>query len=307
MRRPHIVVIGSSNTDLVVHAGHIPTAGETVLGHSYLMAAGGKGANQAVAAARLGAEVTFVACIGTDTFGDAALAGFRREGICTDFVVRDADARSGIALIVVDERGENAIAVAPGANSRLTPVDVERARIRIAEAEVVLLQLEIPLEAVMRAARIASDMAVPVILNPAPAQPLSRELLRRVAVLTPNQGEAELVAGIGHGETDPPDKVATALRALGVPNVVLTMGAAGALLADGRGVRQVSGFRVAVVDTTAAGDAFNGALAFGLASGWPLEDTVRFAVAAGALTVTRAGAQPSLPSRTAVEDLLARP
>lgn len=304
--RPHIVVIGSSNTDIVVRAARIPAAGETVLGHSHWMAAGGKGANQAVAAARLGAEVTLVACVGTDSFGEAALEGFDREGIRTDFVVRDPSAHSGIALIVVDERGENAIAVAPGANSRLAVADVERARIRIERADLVLLQLEIPLEAVMHAARIASDAGVPVILNPAPAQPLSRELLRRVAVLTPNQSEAELLAGMVRGEIDPLDKAAASLRALGVASVVITMGAAGALIADERGGRRVPGFRVDAVDTTAAGDAFSGALAVALASGWPLDEAVRFAVAAGALAVTRAGAQPSLPSRPAVDDLLAR-
>jgi ribokinase len=228
MSRPRIIVIGSSNTDLVVRAGRIPAPGETVLGSSYMTAAGGKGANQAVAAARLGADVTFVARIGADTFGDVALDGFAREGICTDFVMRDQASHSGVALIVVDDHGENAIAVAPGANGRMTEEDVDRARDCIAEADGLLLQLETPLAVVHHAAAIAREAGVPTILNPAPARSLSPELLRAVSVLTPNQAEAECLTGIPVRDTVAARRAAEALRAAGVPAVVVTLGASGA-------------------------------------------------------------------------------
>ena len=296
MTRPRIVVIGSSNTDLIVKADRIPSAGETVLGTSLSTAAGGKGANQAVAAARLGADVTLVARIGRDAFGDAALAALAREGVRTDFVVRDDDAPSGVALIVVDGRGENAIAVAPGANARLSEENVRRARERIVAADALLLQLEVPLETVEYAARLAADGRARVILNPAPARPLSRELLAVLTVLTPNRTESETLAGMLVTDADSADRAAQALCEKGVANVVVTLGAAGAVFAGALGVGRVPGVRVTPVDTTAAGDAFNGALAVALARGESLVDAARFASLAGALTVTRAGAQPSLPS-----------
>jgi ribokinase len=297
MRKPRIVVVGSSNTDMVIRADRIPSAGETILGGEFLMAAGGKGANQAVAAARLGGDVTLVARLGTDVFGDEALAGFRREGINTDYVVRDANSPSGVALILVDREGENVISVAPGANARLTAEDVLRAEPVIKGADAVLLQLEIPLETVTSAAKLARQSGVTVILNPAPAFKLDPDLLSCVDVLTPNQTETELLTGLPILD---PASLATAgeeLRRQGVTRVIITMGASGSfLLGDGKAM-SVETIKVQAVDTTASGDAFNGALAVALAEGRETVDAVRFANLAGALAATRLGAQPSLPTR----------
>jgi ribokinase len=300
-RKARVVVVGSSNTDFVIKARTIPRPGETVLGGTFVSAPGGKGANQAVAAARLGADVTLVARIGNDGFGDAALAGLTREGIQTGFVVRDAQAASGVALITVDDRGENAIAVAPGSNSRLSPEDVERARDAISDADVLLLQLESPLETVRHAARLAQAAEVPVVLNPAPAQPLDHELLGRVTVLTPNRGEASLLSSVAVRDAPSAEAAATALLGMGAANVVITLGADGAFWAGPDGVGLVEGVSVDAVDTTAAGDAFNGALAVALAAGQAVPAAVRFATVAGALATTRLGAQPSLPTREAIE------
>jgi len=194
--RKKIVVVGSSNTDMVIRLARIPRPGETVLGGEFFMAAGGKGANQAVAAARAGGDVTFVAKVGDDLFGNQAAAGFRSDGIETKYIIRDERAPSGVALIFVAPDGENSIAVASGANSRLSPADVRKAKSAIACADVLLMQLEIPMKTVKEAARIASEAGIPVILNPAPAQPLSNDLLQRVTFLTPNETEAELLTGI---------------------------------------------------------------------------------------------------------------
>ncbi len=292
-----IVVVGSSNTDMVVKTPHIPAPGETVLGGEFVMAAGGKGANQAVAAARLDAQVTLVARLGKDVFGERALAGFRQEGIVTDHVAVDPEAASGVALIFVDADGENSIAVAPGANARLSPEDVQRAKGAIEAADVLLLQLEIPLETVQRAAEMAHRAGVRVILNPAPApaEPLPAELLAHVHVLTPNEGEAGLLAGVP--VTGPQNGEAAARRLIGqgVGVVIVTLGAQGALVVTPDLRQLVPGFSVDAVDTTAAGDAFNGGLAVALAEGKPLAEAVRFANGCGALATTRLGAQPSLP------------
>jgi ribokinase len=298
---PRIVVVGSSNTDLVVRAPALPGPGETVLGSSFLVTPGGKGANQAVAAARLGARVTLVARLGADEFGDRALAGLGREGIDTTFVARDTEAASGIALIVVSESGENAIAVAPGANMRLTAADVDRAAPAIREADMLLLQLETPLPTVRHAATLAMKAGVPVILNPAPAAPLAGELLSRVSVLTPNELEAAALTGASAYGVDAARRAAQRLHASGVANVVITLGREGALMEGEAGSDHVPGWTVTAVDTTAAGDAFNGALAVALAEGASLERAVRFANRAAALSITRPGAQPSLPTREAVE------
>jgi ribokinase len=281
---------------MVVKSARIPAPGETVLGGEFVMAAGGKGANQAVAAARLGAAVSLVARLGADVFGDQAVAGFQREGIDTSFIARDADAASGVALILVDDQGENVIAVAPGANGRLTKDDVLRAKAVIEGASVLLLQLEVPLETVRCAAQVADTAGVTVILNPAPAQRLDTELLRHVGVLTPNETETELLTGVKVTDENSAWRAARALMAQGVDRVVITMGAAGAYAADGEGGRAITGRKVKAVDTTAAGDAFNGALACALVEGRPLFEAVQFANLAGAFAATRLGAQPSLPT-----------
>jgi ribokinase len=290
---------------MVVRLPRIPEAGETVLGGSFLRADGGKGANQAVAAARLGAEVTFVGRVGADELGERAVAGLRDEGIDVSHVSRDEKEPSGVALIFVDERGENAIAVAPGANAALSEDDVERAGGAIETADVLLLQLETPLPTVERAAAVAAAAGVTVILNPAPAQPLPDSLLYRVDVLTPNEGEARLLAAL---PGDDATREATAGRLLerGVRRIVVTLGAAGALVITRAGEEQlVEGFSVDAVDTTAAGDAFSGALAVALAEGPSLAEAVRFACAAGAVAATARGARPSLPRRERLELLLA--
>jgi len=303
MRRPRIVVLGSSNTDMVIQAKRLPRPGETVLGGEFVMAAGGKGANQAVAAARAGGAVTFIACLGRDMFGDQALAGFARDGIDVDHVVRDARTPSGVALIVVAQNGENSIAVASGANAKLAPAHARQARRLIASARVLVLQLETPLATVQAAAELAADAGVPVILNPAPARRLPNRLLRCVSVLTPNEREAELLTGIRVDRPAGVAAAASALRDRGVPTVVMTLGRRGAYVASGDTARLVPGFKVKAVDTTGAGDVFNGALAVALGEGRPLLAAVRFAHAAAALSVTRLGAQPSAPRRGAIRSL----
>ena len=301
-----IVVIGSSNTDMVIQLDHIPRPGETVLGGEFATAAGGKGANQAVAAARAGGKVTFVARVGRDMFGDQAIAGFQRDGVSTDFVFRESAAPSGVALIFVAKNGENSIAVAGGANQKLSPADVRKARKAIAHANVVVVQLETPLETVRAAVELAAGAGVQVILNPAPAQKLPGGLLRLVSVLTPNETEAELLTGIAVRDEATAAQAADRLLARGVQTVILTLGARGAFVATAMAKRLVSGFRMKAVDTTAAGDVFNGALAVALGEARPLLDAVRFANAAAAISVTRLGAQPSAPRRDEIERLAAR-
>ena len=301
---PRIVVVGSSNTDMIIQLARIPKPGETLLGGEFSVAAGGKGANQAVGAARAGGAVSFVARIGRDMFGEQALAGFRREGLRVEGIVRDAKAPSGVALIFVGKDGENSIAVAGGANAKLTPADVKKARRTIAAADVLVLQLETPLATVRAAAEIAVAAGVTVILNPAPAQPLPAALLELVSILTPNEHEAESLTGIPVRDAASAARAAAALRARGVGAVIITLGARGAFVAAEGIATLVPGFKVRAVDSTAAGDIFNGALAVALAEGRPLPDAVRFANAAGALSVTKLGAQPSAPLRKEIETFL---
>lgn len=296
MNKPSVVVVGSSNTDMVVTAPRIPAPGETILGGAFIEAAGGKGANQAVAAARLGASVTFVARVGLDVLGTAAITHYQNEGIDTSFIVQDEDARSGVALIIVDANGENAIAVASGANMRLSPEDVERAAPAIRRADVVMLQLEIPYETIQYTVNLATDAGIPILLNPAPARSLDMALLRKIKYLTPNESEAEGLTGIPVKDDTTANRAAHALLALGVETVILTRGASGVSWASEAGCGHVAAPRVQAVDTTAAGDAFNGGLAVAVAGGRDLSEALRFACQVGALAVTRLGAQPSLPT-----------
>lgn len=303
MMGPRIVVVGSSNTDLVVTLPALPKPGETLLGGDLLTAQGGKGANQAVAAARLGAAVTLVGCVGDDDFGAASLAQYAREGMDTSRMRVVAGTPSGVALIFVGASGENMIAVASGANRRLSAADIEAAAPVIQAADVLLLQLETPLTTVLSAARLAHAAGVKVILNPAPAQPLAASLLALVDVLTPNEREALLVSGLPADAA--PAAAAAHLQSLGVKTVVVTLGAAGALVKDAaHPAFTVPSFRVPAVDTVAAGDAFNGGLAVALAQDQPLAAAVRFANAVAALAVTRPGAQSSLPSAQEVAAFL---
>lgn len=297
-----MIVVGSSNTDMIVKAPHLPAPGETVLGENLIMAHGGKGANQAVAAARLGAPVALIAALGSDSFGREALAHYRDEGISVDHVRVLEGLPSGVALIVVDSSGENQISVAPGANLHLRPADISRAEALFQGHGVTLLQLEIPLETVLRAAEMGRQAKHTVILNPAPAPegPLPARLLRLVDILTPNETEAARLTGESR-----PEAAARTLRAQGVRTVIVTLGKAGALLATGTSEIQIPGFQVEAVDTTAAGDAFNGGLAAGLERGEPLPEAIRYGHAVAALAVTRMGAQPSLPSAQEVAAFLA--
>jgi len=296
-----ILVVGSSNTDLIIRVPRLPRPGETVLGGEFSTAAGGKGANQAVAAARAGGRVTFVARIGADGFGDRALANIESNGIDARFVLRNEGAPSGIALITVDERGENSISVASGANALLAAADIERAGEAFAAADILLLQLESPLDAVAAAVREARKRGVPVVLNPAPARDLDDDLLRLVAVLTPNEHEAGLLAGIAVKDERSARDAARRLRDRGPATVVVTLGERGVYAVAPGFEAHVPAFKVEPVDTTAAGDVFNGALAVALAETLPLPEALRFAQAAAAISVTRPGAQPSAPTRAEIE------
>jgi ribokinase len=301
-----VVVVGSSNTDMILRVHHVPRPGETLLGGEFSTAPGGKGANQAVAAARAGGRVAFVARLGRDLFGDAALAGFRQEGMILSQVSRDDGRPSGVALIFVGADGENSIGVAGGANQGLSIPDVRRARSLISKARVLLLQLETPLEAVEAAAQIGRESGLMVILNPAPACPLPDKLLRLVTMLTPNETEASLLSGLPVSDAPSAEKAAQVLLKRGVGTVLVTLGAKGALVASAEGSQLIPGFKVKAVDTTAAGDVFNGALAVRLSEGRGLAESVRFAHAAAALSVTRRGAQPSIPTRRQINALLHR-
>ena len=301
-----IVVFGSSNTDMIVRVSRIPKPGETVIGGTFAMAAGGKGANQAVAAARAGGKVTFIARVGNDLFGGQAVQGFRKDRIHTGHIIRDRKHTSGVALIIVDAKGENSIAVASGANSALCPTDVMQSRTALTGADILLMQLEVPLETVAVAADLAFRRGITVILNPAPARKLPASLLRKISILTPNEHEAGYLTGIPVKSGQDARKAADKLRNRGIQTVLITLGPRGAYVASETFNGMISGFKVRPVDSTAAGDVFNGALAVALAEKKEIGDAVRFANAAAALSVTRLGAQPSAPGRKEIELLLKR-
>lgn len=303
MKKNKVVVIGSSNTDMVVKSERIPSPGETVIGGIFLMAAGGKGANQAVAAARLGADVTFIARVGTDMFGEQAIAGYRKEKIDTSFIIKDPENATGVALILVDDKGENSISVASGANAFLTPKDLEAAEVSIAEAKVIVTQLETPLEVLDCAGKLARKYEIPLILDPAPApnQPLPKEIMQNVTYIKPNESETERLTGIKVEDLASAEAAGKLLLESGVRAALITLGSSGLLLVERNQTRHIPGISVSPMDTTAAGDAFSGALACGLAEGESLFDAARTATAVAALSVTRMGAQPSLPTR---EELL---
>jgi len=299
-----IVVVGSSNTDMIIKVPLLPKPGETILGGSFFSAAGGKGANQAVAAARAGGDVIFLARIGDDMFGHKAKEGFVKDNINVDYVLTDESEPSGVALILVAEDGENVIAVAGGANSCLSPSDVEKQNDVISSADILLGQLETPLETIYKAVTIASDNGVKVILNPAPAQELSDDILGKVSILTPNESEAQLLTGIEVDTEDNASKAADVLMDKGVETVLLTMGPRGAYIATANSKELIPGFKVKAVDATAAGDVFNGALAVAIADKKSMREAVSFANAAAALSVTKLGAQPSAPTKDQIDKFL---
>ena len=289
---------------MVIKLDRIPLPGETILGGEFVMAPGGKGANQAVAAARAGGNVCFVARVGKDLFGEKTLQNLKQDKINVRHVSRDSAAPSGVALIFVAQNGENSIAVASGANALLSRGDVLRARSVIKASKFLVMQLETPLLTVAAAASLASQSGVRVILNPAPAARLPRALLQQISVLTPNETEAQLLTGVRVDSQATAAKAARKLHAQGVETVVLTLGARGAYVSTPGCRALVPGFKVKAVDTTAAGDVFNGALAVALSEGRSLLESVRFASAAAAISVTRMGAQPSAPRRKEIEQFL---
>jgi ribokinase len=300
--RPKIVVVGSANTDMLVHVQNLPQPGETVLGGDYIQSQGGKGANQAVAAAKLGADVTFVARLGMDAFGDASIAAYLVEGINTDYIIRDKKTASGVALILVNHQGENIIAVSPGANAKLSSEDILSAEKEIKDAKFLLVQLEIPLETVQTAISLAVKYHVPVILNPAPAIQLPISLLEMVDYLTPNQTEVAILAS-AYSAADISEAADLLRSKFKVKNIIITLGEKGAKIISAQN-QIVPSFPVHPVDTTGAGDSFNGGLAVALARGNNLGDAVKFANAVAALSTTGTGAQTSMPTQNAVEDFL---
>ncbi len=300
-----LTVLGNINIDFVVQTDRLPKPGETLRSRGdFNMVPGGKAANQAVAAARLGAQVTLIGRVGNDAFGPALVENLRRENINTDFIVQDEEANTGAAFITVLPSGENAIVSVLGANNRCSIEQVEAAAPEIERCDLLLVQLGVPAEVVDRAIQIAVDRDVLVQLDPSPlGQPLP-DLWRRTDMLVPNQTEASEISGIDVADIISTIEAAHAIRNKGIPVVVITLGPSGCLVASAQGIYRVAGFPVEPVDATAAGDSFAGALATALAEGMPATEAAVFANAAGALATTIAGAQPSLPRRDAVDDFL---
>jgi len=296
-----IIVIGSLNADLVVRAPRFPAPGETISGEDLSIIPGGKGANQAVAAARQGASVAMVGRVGDDSFGPTLIQNLKDNNVNTNNV-RKTGSATGTATIIVDSSGQNSIVLSPGANGRMTSADVET--VSFQDAELLLLQLEIPLETVVQAASIAHQNGLRVILNPAPARPLPDSLLANIDILVPNESELQLLSGKPVTDLDSAESAANVLQEKGVNTIIVTLGGSGALLVSGEKSVHVPTFKVDVVDTTAAGDAFIGGLAAALLKGKSLEEAVRYGNASGALAATKFGAQPSLPTAEDVENLL---
>jgi len=301
----NIVVIGSANTDMVIVADHFPAPGETLLGGKFLLNAGGKGANQAVAAARLGGKVSFIARVGEDIFGTETLAHLKTEGIDAVAVKQHPTEPSGVALITVDKKGENTIVVASGANMTLTPAELKQHLPLIESCDILLMQLEIPLETVLLAAKKAHDRGLKVVLNPAPAATLPAEIYPYIHVLTPNETETALLTGIVPVDESSAKTAAERFVSYGVAHVIITMGAAGAYLHSPTIQQLIPAPKVEALDSTAAGDTFNGALAVALAEDMDWLSAVTFANHAAALSVTKMGAQAAIPRRKEVFDHMA--
>lgn len=296
-----IIVIGSSNTDMVIRSERLPRPGESVIGGDFMMVGGGKGANQAVAAAKMGHSVIFAAALGNDIFGDAAVNGYKNYGVDTSYIVRKSKP-SGIALILVDGSGQNVISVALGANNELTIDDVMPALEQIESGDIVLLQLEIPMSTVVACVDVASSKGAKVVLNPAPATIVDDNTLSKLYLITPNETEAQTLTGIEVVDMVSAENAAKKLYSKGVKRVVITMGSRGSYLYDnGEGVF-IPAHKVSAVDATAAGDVYNGALCAAIAEDMNLYDALKFATKASAISVTRAGAQPSVPTRDEVNN-----
>jgi ribokinase len=300
-----VTVVGSLNMDLVIRSPHIPQSGETIIGSDFQTIPGGKGANQAVAAARLGAEVNMVGRVGKDAFADVLLENLASSGVESGFVRRDPTSATGVALIVVDDAGENIIVVASGANMQLSEADVESAAHVISSSDVLLLQLEVPIPVVTRAAQIAQASGVTVILNPAPARQLPADLLKLVDILVPNESEAELLTGVNVSSQDGLENAARVLLESGTRAVVITLGSRGVFFTGSLiEAEKIDAFQIEPIDTTAAGDAFLAGLAVTFGAGDSLQEAVRFGNAAGALAAMKFGAQTSLPVRDEVLQMI---
>lgn len=299
----NIIVIGSCNTDMVIKTDHLPAPGETVLGGSFMMNPGGKGANQAVAAARLKGHVSFIAKTGNDLFGKQSVEQYRNEGVNVEYIYSDPALPSGVALIIVDVNGENSITVASGANGSLSPEDIRKAQPAIEKADILLMQLEIPMETVEYAARTGKEQGLKVILNPAPARALPEKLLQNLYMIIPNETEAEILSGIKVTDWESARKAADIISAKGVDTVVITMGSKGALIKEKGQYHEVPVPKVKPIDTTAAGDTFCGALCVALSEDKSVIDAVKFANKCASISVTRMGAQSSLPHREEIDTL----
>lgn len=299
----NIIVIGSCNTDMVIKADRLPIPGETILGGSFMMNPGGKGANQAVAAARLKGNVYFIAKTGNDLFGKRSVEQYEDEGIHVDNIYSDPVLPSGVALIMVDVNGENSIVVASGANGSLSPEDIQKSQSTIEKGDILLMQLEIPIETVEYAAQLASEKGIKVILNPAPARALSDKLLKNLYMIIPNETEAEILSGIKVTDWESARKAADIISNKGVDIVVITMGSKGAFIKEGDTYHEISVPKVKAVDTTAAGDTFCGAMCVALSEDMNVPDAVKFANKCASITVTRMGAQSSLPYRKEINIL----
>ena len=302
--RKKVVVVGGYNTDLTIKTSRIPQPGETVIGGVFSRGGGGKGANQAVAAVRAGADVCFIARLGDDALGQEGTQRLLLEHVDTQYVVHDREFSTGVAFIVVDEFGENSIVVASGANGRLSPIDIGKAEPAISTAAVLLVQLESPLAAVMSAIQMARRSGVAVILNPAPAQPLKRELLSSVDVITPNRLEAEMISGMKITDEASLRLIARQILEYGVKHVIITLGEGGILLAAKNVMDLIPAYKVQAVDSTGAGDVFSGSLAAFLAEGMSMEESARMAMASASISVTRMGAHLCAPPRSEVESFM---
>ncbi|HLO92031.1 MAG: ribokinase [Chloroflexota bacterium] len=303
MQTKKIVVVGSCNTDMVIKADRLPIPGETILGGVFLMNPGGKGANQAVAASRLGGNVTLISKTGNDVFGRQSVTLYNAENIKTDYIFSDSKNPSGVALITVDSFGENCIVVASGANASLCRADIDKAAAEIENSDLVLMQLEIPIDTVEYVAEMAHKKGIKVILNPAPARALSDTLLKNLYIIIPNKSEAEILSGIKVIDLESAKQAANIISEKGVDIVVITLGSQGALIKEYDNYQFVEAVKVDAVDTTAAGDVFCGSVCVGLSEGKSILESVKMAARASAITVTRMGAQSSIPYRSELASL----